>query len=51
MKEEISRLQECGTYEIVTPPPDANILTGKWVLKTRKDEQGNINRYKGRLVA
>lgn len=42
MKEEISRLQEHGTYEIVTPPPNANILTSKWVLCTKKDERGHL---------
>lgn len=50
MKEEISRLQERGTYKIVTPPPDANILTSKWVLHTKKDERGRLQWRKGRLV-
>ena len=40
MEEEVSRLQERGTWEIVTPPPDANILTSKFVLRTKKNERG-----------
>ena len=50
MKDEISRLQERGTYTIVTPPPDANILTSKWVYRTKKDEQGHITGHRARLV-
>ena len=50
MKEEISRLQERGTYEIVTPPTDANLLTSKWVFRTKKDERGIPIRKRTRLV-
>ncbi|GAW04208.1 copia-like polyprotein [Lentinula edodes] len=31
MNEEIRRLQQRGTYDIVIPPDDANILTSKWI--------------------
>ena len=39
------------TWELVPPPKDANIVGSKWVLKVKRDADGNINRYKARLVA
>lgn len=50
MNDEISRLQNQGTYDIVTPPADANILTSKWVYQTKKDESGKITGHRARLV-
>ena len=50
MNDEITRLQQRGTYIIVTPPPDANILTSKWVYRTKKDEHGRITGHRARLV-
>lgn len=50
MKDEISRLQEHGTYEIITPPSDANILTSKWVYRTKKDENRHITGHRACLV-
>ena len=50
MKEEISRLQQCGTYNIIDPPDDANILTSKWVYRTKKDEHGKTIGHRARLV-
>ena len=50
MQDEISRLQQHGTYDIVIPPDDANILTSKWVYRTKKDEHGKLTGYRARLV-
>ena len=50
MKDEISRLQQRGTYIIVYPPQDANILTSKWVYWTKKDEHGKTTSHRARLV-
>ena len=50
MNDEISRLQQRGTYEIINPPVDANILTSKWVYRTKKDEHGRIKGHRARLV-
>jgi len=38
-------------WELVPPPKDAKIFGSKWVLKVKRDADGNINRYKVRLVA
>ena len=50
MNDKISRLQQRGTYEIINPPVDANILTSKWVYRTKKDEHGRIKGHRARLV-
>ena len=48
---EYSSLISNETWELVSPPLDANIVGSKWVLKVKRDANGNINRYKARLVA
>ena len=50
MKDEISRLQQHGTYEIIIPPAEANILTSKWVYRTKKDKKGQITGHRAQLV-
>lgn len=51
LDEELATLHEAGTWEIVEPPPGANIVGSKWVFKAKKDADGNIARKKARLVA
>ena len=36
---------------MVVTPPNANCLHTKWVYKTKRDADGNLGRYKARLVA
>ena len=47
---EYSSLVSNETWELVPPPKDANIVRSKWVPKVKRDADGNINRYKARLV-
>ena len=51
MDEEYNALLQDETWEIVSAPNDRNIVTCKWVFKTKKDENGGLGRYKARLVA
>ena len=51
MEIEYNSLMENGTWEIVSPPKGANVITGKWVFKLKKDRFGNILKYKARWVA
>ena len=48
---EYSSLTSNEKWELVPPPKDANRVGSKWVLKLKRDADGNINRYKARLVA
>ncbi|CAM6116227.1 unnamed protein product [Calypogeia fissa] len=49
MQDELDAHHKNGTWELVEPQ-DANILSAKWVLRTKIDHNNNI-RYKARVVA
>ena len=40
-----------GTWELVKAPENKNVIGCKWVFKTKYDVNGEINRFKARLVA
>ena len=48
---EFQALTDMGTWELVEPPPGCNIITCKWVYKTKHNADGSVQRHKGRLVA
>ena len=51
LEAEYSSLIDNETWELVPPPESSNIVGSKWVLKAKRDANGNINRHKARLVA
>ncbi|GJQ73083.1 hypothetical protein Trydic_g1713 [Trypoxylus dichotomus] len=51
VKTELEAHQKNGTYELVEPPENRIIIDCKWVFKIKRDEKGNVERYKARLVA
>lgn len=51
MDDEIESLRNFGTWEITRLPPGGNPIGCKWVYKTKTDQNGNIVKYKARLVA
>ncbi len=44
-------LLENGTWELVERPEGVKPIPMKWVYKIKQDVQGNVERYKSRLVA
>jgi histone deacetylase 1/2 len=50
MQEEYDALQRNRTWELVPPPPRANVITGKWVFKHKLGPDGKLERYKARWV-
>jgi histone deacetylase 1/2 len=48
---EFNALQQSGTWSLVQPTSNMNILPNKWVFKIKKRSDGTIERYKARLVA
>jgi len=39
-----------GTWELVDPPPGANVLGSKWVFAVKTKPDGTLDRFKARLV-
>ncbi|KAG8976249.1 hypothetical protein FRC05_004499 [Tulasnella sp. 425] len=48
---EIQAHVDNGTWELVQLPPDRKAIGSRWVFKVKRDAKGEIERYKGRLVA
>jgi hypothetical protein len=50
-QEEIDSLISRKVWKLVPRPQGANIITNKWVYKTKEDSEGRTTRRKARLVA
>jgi hypothetical protein len=50
VKEELGSLNENSTWEPATLPAGFKVVGCKWVFKRKRDENGNVVRYKARLV-
>jgi len=51
MDKELAELNANGTWELVDAPDGANIVTSKWVYKIKFGSNGELERFKARLVA
>ncbi|PKU73657.1 Retrovirus-related Pol polyprotein from transposon TNT 1-94 [Dendrobium catenatum] len=51
MSREFQALQEQGTWELVPPSPQQNVLGCKWTFRIKLNSDGTVSRYKARLVA
>ena len=51
MNTEFSVLLQNGTWSLVSPPADANVVGCRWIYKIKRNADGTIERYKARLVA
>ena len=51
MKEEYSALMKHHTWDLVDLPEGRNLVGCKWVYKAKQNADGDIDRYKSRLVA
>lgn len=50
MDEEYKSLMKNNTWILTKLPPEKKTIPCKWVFKTKEDENGNITKYKARLV-
>jgi len=51
MKKEYNTLRENKTWTLVPRPNNKKVLTNRWVFKTKTNKNGEIEKYKARLVA
>ncbi|KAJ0434760.1 putative RNA-directed DNA polymerase [Helianthus annuus] len=51
MAEELEALHKNGTWSLIPPVKNANVVDCKWVYGLKTDRAGKISRYKARLVA
>ena len=51
MENEIASLNTNDVWDLVELPKGRKVVGSKWVFKVKRDLDGNINRYKARLVA
>ncbi|CAH9079430.1 unnamed protein product [Cuscuta europaea] len=51
MNEEMHAIQSNNTWDLVSRPPNANVVGSKWGFRTKFRADGTIERYKAQLVA
>lgn len=51
MRKEIQALEENGTWILVKLPPGKRAIDSKWVYKIKYKPNGEVERYKARLVS
>jgi hypothetical protein len=51
MDEEIICIKNNQTWNLVDVPAEKDVISVKWIYKTKKDAKGNVQKYKERLVA
>ena len=51
MDDEIASLAANDTWTLEEAPPGVRPIPVKWVFKTKRNVDGNVERYKARLVA
>lgn len=51
MQEELRSLHDAETWTLVDRRPGMKVIKSKWVYRIKRDENGEIQRYKARLVA
>lgn len=50
MNEELKALESNGTWELISLPHGKQVIGCKWVYKTKYTPDGEVERYKSRLV-
>ena len=48
---ELDSLEQNETWTLVPRPKDKNVITNRWVLKKKLKSNGQVDKYKARLVA
>ena len=51
MNDEYKSMQDNKVWELISLPSGAKSIGCKWIFKTKRDSNGNVERYKASLVA
>lgn len=51
MKEEMKSMADNNVWDLIKLPKGKKLIGCKWIFKTKKDSEGNIESYKARIVA
>lgn len=51
MKQEMESLRQNDVWKLVGPPAGRKVIGSKWVFKCKVNANGDVERYKERLVA
>jgi hypothetical protein len=51
MSDEFTALRQTNTWTLVPRPPCVNLVSCKWIFKTKHRPDGSIDKHKARLVA
>ena len=51
MKEKINSMKHNGVWDLIELPKGCKRVGCKWVFKTKRESNGNLERYKPRLIA
>ena len=51
MDEEIECIEKKQTWELVDVPKDKDVISVKWIYKTKQDADGNVQKHKEIMVA
>jgi len=51
IQNELTQLQQMGTWRLVEKPPDAIPIANKWTFIKKRNKAGEVIKYKARLVA
>ncbi|XP_074336404.1 putative mitochondrial protein AtMg00820 [Apium graveolens] len=51
MQREIEAVEKNGTWKLTKLEPDHKVINLKWIFKLKQDINGEIQKYKARIVA
>ncbi|CAM8941177.1 unnamed protein product [Rhodiola kirilowii] len=51
MKEELMSIEKNNTWSLVNLPQGNKVIGVKWIFRSKFDENGNLDKYKAKLVA
>lgn len=51
IKDELESLEKNDTWQLVELPAGKKVIDSKWVFKVKRNSEGEVERYKARLVA